>query len=129
MYALLNSSFTTLRIFTTVGTLEFVQGSTPKGNMKCFRQGLLSNDEMRCCQQGIAEEQTKFKKNETSTKSIRIYNEYASQMADTLNNAWWVFDHFEKIQGNLCPCPGIDIRRLSLQQLYLYIYIIKEEQV
>ena len=64
-----------------------------------------------------------------STKSIRIYNEYASQMADTLNNAWWVFNHFEKIQGNLSPCPGIDIRRLSLQQLYLYIYIIKEEQV
>ena len=54
----------TLRIFATVGTLEFVQGITPKGNIKCFRQGILSNDKMCCCQQGIQEggwEQTKLK--------------------------------------------------------------------
>ena len=41
-------------------------------------------------------------------------------MADTLNNACWVFDHFEKIQGNLRACPSTDMRRLLLQQkLYL----------
>ena len=40
-------------------------------------------------------------------------------MVDTLNNACWVLDHFEKIQGNLMACPNIGIRRLSLKQLYL----------
>ena len=40
-------------------------------------------------------------------------------MADALNDAWWVSNHFEKIQQNLMVCPSIDIRRLSLQQLYL----------
>ena len=46
-------------------------------------------------------------------------HEYAGQMADTLNNTYWVFDHFEKIQGNLRACSSIEIRRLLLQQLYL----------
>ena len=40
-------------------------------------------------------------------------------MVDTLNNACWVFDHFEKIQGNLRAWPRVDIHRLLLQQLYL----------
>ena len=40
-------------------------------------------------------------------------------MADTLNNACWVFDHFKKFQGNVRALPSIDIRSLSLQQLYL----------
>ena len=32
-----------------MGTLEFVRRMTPKGNTGCFRQGLCSNNEMRCC--------------------------------------------------------------------------------
>ena len=67
----------------------------------------------------VVEEQTKFKQIKHQLKALGFNNEYAGQMADTLNNACWVFDHFEKIQGNLRACPGIDIRRLSLQQLYL----------
>ena len=35
------------------------------------------------------------------------------------NNAYQVFDHFEKIQENLRVCPSIDICRLSIPQLYL----------
>ena len=45
--------------------------------------------------------------------------EYADQTTDAPNNACWVFDHFEKIQDNLGVRPSIDIRHLSLQQLYL----------
>ena len=55
LYASQNSLSKTLRIFAMVGTLEFVQGITPKGNIKCFKQDLLSKDEMCCCQQGIQE--------------------------------------------------------------------------
>ena len=67
----------------------------------------------------VAEEQTKFKQIKRQLKALGFDNEYAGQIADTLNNACWIFDHFEKIQGNLRACPGIDIRRLSLQKLYL----------
>ena len=67
----------------------------------------------------MAEEQTKFKQIKRQLKALGFDNEYADQMADTLNNACWVFNHFEKIQGNLRACPSIDICRLSLQQLYL----------
>ena len=67
----------------------------------------------------VAEEQTKFKQMKGQLKALGFDNEYAGHMADTLNNACWVFDHFEKIQGNLRACPSIDICRLSLQHLYL----------
>ena len=67
----------------------------------------------------VAEEETKFKQIKRQLKALGFDNEYAGQMADILNNACWGFDHFEKIQGNLRACPSIDIRCLSLQQLYL----------
>ena len=67
----------------------------------------------------VAEEQTKFKQIKCQLKALGFDNEYVGQMANILNNACWVFDHAEKIQGNLRACPSIDIRRLSLQQLYL----------
>ena len=67
----------------------------------------------------VAEEQTKFKQIKRQLKALGFDNECTGQMADTLNNACWVFDYFEKIQGNLRACPGIDICLLSLQQLYL----------
>ena len=39
----------------TLGTLEFVERITLKDNIKSFRQGVLWNDEMRFCWQGIQE--------------------------------------------------------------------------
>ena len=58
----------------------------------------------------VAEEQTKFEQIKPQLKALGLDNEYAGQMADTLNNACLVFDHFEKIQGKLRACPSIDIR-------------------
>ena len=49
----------------------------------------------------VAEEQTKFKQIKRQLKALGFDKEYAGQMADTMNNACWVFDHFEKIQGNI----------------------------
>ena len=43
----------------------------------------------------VAEEQTKFKQIKHQLKALGFDNKYAGQMADTLNNACWVFDHFE----------------------------------
>ena len=67
----------------------------------------------------VAEVRTNLKRIKRQQKALGFDNEYAGQMADALNNACWVFDHFEKIQENLRAFPSIDIRRLSLQQLYL----------
>ena len=57
----------------------------------------------------VAEEQTKFKQIKRQLKALGFDNEYPGQMADTLNNACWVFDHFEKIQGNLSK--GLSLHR------------------
>ena len=67
----------------------------------------------------VDEERTKFKQIKRQLKAKGFNNEYAGQIADALNNAQWVFNHFAKIQQNLRVCPSNDIRRLSLQQLYL----------
>ena len=40
-------------------------------------------------------------------------------MSNKLNNASWVYDNLEKIRDNLHCCFSVDIRRLSLKQLYL----------
>ena len=81
------------------------------GTMKCVFVGKAFKK--------VAAERTKFKQIKCQLKALRFDNEYAGQKADALNNTCWVFDHYEKIQENLRVCPGIDIRRLSLQQLYL----------
>ena len=67
----------------------------------------------------VAEERTKFKQIKRQLKALGFDNEYAGQKADAPNNAFCVFDHSEKIQESLRVCPGIDICRLLLQQLYL----------
>ena len=121
MYALQNSSSTTLRIFATVELWNLFKESLPKATTNALDKAYLTM--MKCVVSNafkkVVEEQTKFKQIKHQLKSLGFDNEYAGQMADTLNNACWVFDHFEKIQGNLRACPSIDIRRLSLQQLYL----------
>ena len=67
----------------------------------------------------VAEERTKFEQIKLQLKALGFDKEYTGQKADALNNACWVFDHFERIQKNLKVCSSIDIRRLLLQQLYL----------
>ena len=36
-----------------------------------------------------------------------------------MNNSSWVYYNLEKIRDNLKSCPNVDIRRLTLKQLYL----------
>ena len=49
-----------------------------------------------------------------------ILDKEATTLARTINNAVWVYDNFKKITHNLTlECKEIDIRRLSLHQLYL----------
>ena len=98
MYALQNSSSTALQIFAIVGSLEFVQRITPKGNIKCLDKAYLAM--MKCVVvsksfKKVAEEQTKFKQINCQLKALGFDNEYAGQMANTVNSACWVFDHFE----------------------------------
>ena len=76
-------------MFTAVGTLEFVQRITPKGNIKCFRQGAYLAT-MKCVVvskafKKVGEEQTKFIQIKRQLKALGFDNEYAGQMADSLN--------------------------------------------
>ena len=90
MYALQNRSSTTLRIFTTVGTLEFVQRITPKGNINALERAYLATMKYvvvsKACRK-MAEELTKFKQIKRQLKALGFDNECAGQMADDLNNA------------------------------------------
>ena len=45
--------------------------------------------------------------------------EDAKRMSNKINNTYWVYDKLEKIHDNLQSCPNVDIRRLTLKQLYL----------
>ena len=103
-----------------MGTWNLFKESLPKATSNASDKAYLAT--MKCVVvtkafKKVAEEQTKFKQIKRQLKALGFDNEYAGQMADTLNNACWVFDHFEKIQGNLRACPSIDIRHLLLQQL------------
>ena len=111
-----------LQIFATVGSLKFVQGTTPKATKNALEKAYLAMMKYAVVSKPfkkVTEKQTKFKQIKHQLKALGFDNEYAGQAADTLNNACWVFNHFEKIQGNLRACPSIDIRHLSFQQLYL----------
>ena len=65
------------------------------------------------------EEETGYKQIKRYLKFIGINEHLLQDLARTLNNAVWVFDHFRDITFNVNVCTGIDIRRLSLHQLYL----------
>ena len=45
--------------------------------------------------------------------------EDSKRMSNKLNNASRVYDKLEKIRNNLKSCLNVDIRRLTLKQLYL----------
>ena len=103
-------------------TSNLFKESLPKATSNALDKAYLAT--MKCVVvskafKKAAEEQTKFKQIIRQLKALGFGNQYAGQMADTLNNACWVFDHFEKIQGNLKACPRINIHLLSRQQLYL----------
>ena len=44
----------------------------------------------------VAEEQTKFKQIKRQLNALGFDNEYAGQMANTRNNACWVFNHLKR---------------------------------
>ena len=67
----------------------------------------------------VAEEQTKIEQVKRQLKALRFDSEYAGHMADALDNACQVFDHFENIQENLRVCSSIGICCLPLPKLYL----------
>ena len=43
----------------------------------------------------------------------------AKRMSSKLKNTSWVYDNLEKIRDNLKSCSNVDIRRLTLQHLYI----------
>ena len=45
--------------------------------------------------------------------------EDTKKMSNKLNNASWVYDNLEKIRDNLKSCPNVDIRSLTLKQIFL----------
>ena len=66
-----------------------------------------------------AEQETGYKQMKRHLLFLGLDPEYATNLARTINNAVWVFDNFERITFNLNVCTDINIRRLSLHQLYL----------
>ena len=51
---------------------------------------------------------------------MNYLKKFYTTLARTINNVVWVYDNFEKITHNLTlECKEIDIRHLSLHQLYL----------
>ena len=97
MYALKNTSSTTLRIFKAVGTLEFVKKSLQEAASNALNKAYLAK--MKCVVvskafKNASEEQTKFKQIEHQLKESGF--DYAGQMVDALNNACWVLDYFRR---------------------------------
>ena len=66
-----------------------------------------------------AERESEYKQLKRHLVFMGIDPDSATTMARTLNNACWVYDHFQCITDNLMTCRSIDIRRLTLFQLYL----------
>ena len=67
-----------------------------------------------------AERESGYKQMKRHLVFLGIESEEATSLARTLNNAVWVYDNLQRITNNLMlECPDIDMRRLSLHQLYL----------
>ena len=73
-----------------------------------------------------AERESGYKQLKRLFQWLRSGVEDAKRMSNKLNNASWVYDNLEKIHDNLKKnypnekeLPNIDIRRLTLKQLYL----------
>lgn len=66
-----------------------------------------------------AEQETGYKQMKRHLLSLGIHPDLATDQARIINNAVWVYDNFKRITDNLMVCSDIDIRRLSLHQLYL----------
>ena len=85
-----------------MGTLEFVQRTTPKGNTGCLDKAFFATMKYVVVKKAfkqVAEEQTKIKQVKSQLKALGCGREHAGQTADgqtPLDNACQVFDHFEK---------------------------------
>ena len=67
-----------------------------------------------------AEQETGYRQMKRHLMYLGVSSEDATGLARTINNGVWVYDNFRRISNNLMmECPDIDIRRLSLHQLYL----------
>ena len=67
-----------------------------------------------------AERDTGYKQMKRALVRLGVLEEEATTLARTINTASWVYDNFQRITHNLTlECKHIDIRRLSLHQLYL----------
>ena len=66
-----------------------------------------------------AEAETGYKQLKRHLVYIGVEDDEATELARTMNNAVKVYDNFQDITNNLMECRDIDIRRLSLHQLYL----------
>ncbi len=66
-----------------------------------------------------AEQETGYKQMKRHLVYLGMQPDEASSVARVINNAVWVYDNFQRITNNLMTCTDIDIRRLSLHQLYL----------
>ena len=66
-----------------------------------------------------AKEETGYKQMKRHLLYLGVHPEEATSLARIINNAVWVYDNFQRITNNLMVCTDIDIRRLSLHQLYL----------
>ena len=52
-------------------------------------------------------------------KQTGYSDELAGKLVKDINEAAWVYDHLQKIINNLVMFESINIRRLSMRQLYL----------
>ena len=66
-----------------------------------------------------AERESGYKKLKRHFQWLGYGVEDDKKMSNKLNNASWVYDNLEKIWDNLKSCTNVDIRHLTLKQLYL----------
>ena len=66
-----------------------------------------------------AQRVTHYKQVKRQLLELGFEEDKVKRLARRINNSCWVFKNFDKIVGNLQKCPLLDIRRLSLKELYL----------
>ena len=71
----------------------------------------------------VAERETGYRQVKRQLESIFAGREeqgrITTKLARRINNSCWVYKNFNKILENVQSCPLLDIRRLSLKDLYL----------
>ena len=70
----------------------------------------------------VAERETGYRQVKRQLEAIFAGRELQgriTKLARRVNNSCWVYKNFNKISQNVQSCPLLDIRRLSLKDLYL----------